>query len=114
MGQSAYLGPALLHALEDLPVKTMDLTTLFGSSTKTPEEACTQVGSLVLWFGVVVGAVVGIVDAVVDVLDAVVDVLDAVVDVLDAVVDVLDAVVDVLDAVVGVVGAVVGVVDAIV
>lgn len=43
MGQSAYLGPALLHALEDLPVKTMDLTTLFGSSTKTPEEACAQI-----------------------------------------------------------------------
>ncbi len=43
MGQSSYLGPALLHALEDLPVKTMDLSTIFGSSSRTPEEACTQV-----------------------------------------------------------------------
>lgn len=43
MGQSSYLGPALLHALEELPVKTMDLSTLFGSSTKSPEEACAQV-----------------------------------------------------------------------
>ncbi len=43
MGQSSYLGPALLHALEDLPVRTMDLATLFGSSTRSPEEACSQV-----------------------------------------------------------------------
>lgn len=43
MGQSSYLGPAILHALEDLPVRTMDLTTLCGSSSKTPEEACAQV-----------------------------------------------------------------------
>ncbi len=43
MGQSMYLAPALLHALEDFPVKTVDLLTVFGSSTKSPEEACTQV-----------------------------------------------------------------------
>lgn len=43
MGQSSYLGPALLHALEEMPVRTMDLSTLFGSSSKTPEEACAQV-----------------------------------------------------------------------
>ena len=43
MGQSSYLGPALLHALEDLPVRSMDLSTLFGSSTRSPEEACSQV-----------------------------------------------------------------------
>ena len=47
MGQSTYLGPALLHALEDLPMKTLDLSVLFGSSSKTPEEACAQVSS---WF----------------------------------------------------------------
>ena len=43
MGQSTHLAPALLHALEDLPVKVLDLSTLFATSTKTPEEACTQV-----------------------------------------------------------------------
>lgn len=43
MGQSSYLAPSLLHALEDFPVKTMDLLTVFGSSTRSPEEACTQV-----------------------------------------------------------------------
>ena len=43
MGQSSLLSPALLHALEEFPVKTLDLTTVFATSTKTPEEACTQV-----------------------------------------------------------------------
>jgi len=43
MGQSMYLAPALLHALEDFPVKTVDLLTVFGSSTRSPEEACSQV-----------------------------------------------------------------------
>ena len=46
MGQSSLLSPALLHALEEFPVKTLDLTTVFATSTKTPEEACTQVGTL--------------------------------------------------------------------
>ena len=43
MGQSSLLSPALLHTLEEFPVKTLDLTTVFATSTKTPEEACTQV-----------------------------------------------------------------------
>lgn len=45
MGQSTHLAPALLHALEDMPVKILDLPALFATSTKTPEEACTQVQS---------------------------------------------------------------------
>ena len=48
MGQTSHLGPALLHALEDLPIKTLDLSALFASSTKTPEEACLQV--CLMWF----------------------------------------------------------------
>jgi len=43
MGQTTHLGPALLHTLEDFPVKILDLPVLFASSTKTPEESCTQV-----------------------------------------------------------------------
>ena len=46
MGQSSLLSPALLHALEEFPVKTLDLTTVFATSTKTPEEACTQVRTM--------------------------------------------------------------------
>lgn len=46
MGQSGHLAPALLHALEDLPVKVLDLAALFSVSSKTPEEACTQVCTL--------------------------------------------------------------------
>lgn len=47
MGQSTYLAPALIHALEDFPVKTIDLLAVFGSSTRSPEEACTQVSVIV-------------------------------------------------------------------
>ncbi len=43
MGQTIHLAPALLHTLEEIPVKVLDLSTLFGISTKTPEEACAQV-----------------------------------------------------------------------
>ncbi len=43
MGQSSHLAPAILHALEDFQVQTLDLPALFAVSTKTPEEACTQV-----------------------------------------------------------------------
>ena len=43
MGQSGHLGPALLHALEELPVRTLDLSVLCGSANRTAEEACTQV-----------------------------------------------------------------------
>ena len=55
MGQSSYLGPALLHALEDLPVKTMDLSTIFGSSSRSPEEACTQVNRVFVCLFVYLG-----------------------------------------------------------
>lgn len=53
MGQSSLLSPALLHALEEFPVKTLDLTTVFATSTKTPEEACTQVRTLLSCFAMV-------------------------------------------------------------
>lgn len=44
MGQTSHLAPALLHALEDFPVRVIDLPALYGSSTtRSPEEACTQV-----------------------------------------------------------------------
>ena len=43
LGQSSHLAPALLHALEGLPAKVLDLAALFSVSSKTPEEACTQV-----------------------------------------------------------------------
>lgn len=46
MGQTTHLGPALLHILEDFPVKILDLPVLFASSTKTPEESCTQVPAI--------------------------------------------------------------------
>ena len=46
MGQSSLLSPSLLHTLEEFPVKTLDLTTVFATSTKTPEEACTQVRTM--------------------------------------------------------------------
>ena len=49
MGQSTHLAPALLHALEDLQVQTLDLPALFAVSGKTPEEACTQVSYLQLY-----------------------------------------------------------------
>lgn len=42
-GQSSHLGPALLHALEEFPVKILDMSSIFGVSTCTPEEALTQV-----------------------------------------------------------------------
>ena len=47
MGQSSHLAPALLHAMEDLQVQTIDLPALFAVSSKTPEEACTQVWPLI-------------------------------------------------------------------
>lgn len=46
MGQSSHLAPAILHALEDFPIQTLDLPALFAVSSKTPEEACTQVSTI--------------------------------------------------------------------
>uniref|UniRef100_A0A8C4TLB3 ATPase family AAA domain-containing protein 2 n=1 Tax=Erpetoichthys calabaricus TaxID=27687 RepID=A0A8C4TLB3_ERPCA len=42
-GQSAHLGPAVLHVLEAFPSYSLDIAYLYGTSTTTPEEACTQV-----------------------------------------------------------------------
>ncbi|KAJ8273122.1 hypothetical protein GJAV_G00097700, partial [Gymnothorax javanicus] len=41
-GQSSYLAPALLHALESFSVYTLDMAVLYGVSSTAPEEACTQ------------------------------------------------------------------------
>ena len=38
-----YLGTAILHYMERLPVHRLDLTTLYGLSVRNPEEACVQV-----------------------------------------------------------------------
>ncbi|XP_074743521.1 ATPase family AAA domain-containing protein 2 [Strix uralensis] len=40
-GQASHLAPAVIHALEKFPVYTLDLATLFSSST-SPEETCAQ------------------------------------------------------------------------
>uniref|UniRef100_A0A667XCX8 ATPase family AAA domain containing 2 n=1 Tax=Myripristis murdjan TaxID=586833 RepID=A0A667XCX8_9TELE len=42
-GQSSHLAPAVLHALERLPVHSLDSAVLFGVSSTSPEEACAQV-----------------------------------------------------------------------
>lgn len=42
-GQASHLAPAVIHALEKFPVYTLDLSILFGVSSKTPEETCAQV-----------------------------------------------------------------------
>ncbi|XP_070604357.1 ATPase family AAA domain-containing protein 2 isoform X2 [Erythrolamprus reginae] len=41
-GQASHLAPAVIHALEKFPVYTLDLSMLFGVSSKTPEETCAQ------------------------------------------------------------------------
>ena len=43
-GQSTYIGPAVLHQLESLPVHVMDLPTLYAVTAKTPEESIANVG----------------------------------------------------------------------
>jgi hypothetical protein len=42
-GQSSHLAPAVIHALEKFTVYTLDIPVLFGISTTSPEEACSQV-----------------------------------------------------------------------
>ncbi|KAM3595715.1 uncharacterized protein V6R79_001526 [Siganus canaliculatus] len=42
-GQTSHLAPAVLHALERLPVHSLDSAVLFGASSTAPEEACAQV-----------------------------------------------------------------------
>ncbi|XP_052016380.1 ATPase family AAA domain-containing protein 2 isoform X2 [Apodemus sylvaticus] len=41
-GQSSHLAPAVIHALEKFAVYTLDIPILFGISTTSPEEACSQ------------------------------------------------------------------------
>ncbi|KAJ7338109.1 hypothetical protein JRQ81_010688 [Phrynocephalus forsythii] len=41
-GQASHLAPAVIHALEKFTVYTLDLSILFGVSTRTPEETCAQ------------------------------------------------------------------------
>uniref|UniRef100_A0A4W6EBF2 ATPase family AAA domain-containing protein 2 n=1 Tax=Lates calcarifer TaxID=8187 RepID=A0A4W6EBF2_LATCA len=42
-GQSSYLAPAVLHALEKFTVYTLDMAILFGASATAPEETCAQI-----------------------------------------------------------------------
>lgn len=42
-GQSSHLAPAVIHALEKFTVYTLDIPVLFGISTTSPEETCSQV-----------------------------------------------------------------------
>lgn len=43
MGQSDHLSLAILNACEELPVKLLDINTMFASVTQSPEETCIQV-----------------------------------------------------------------------
>lgn len=43
MGQSTHIAPALLHTMEHMIVYCLDLPALYGVTSKTPEEACSQV-----------------------------------------------------------------------
>ncbi|KAH0509580.1 ATPase family AAA domain-containing protein 2 [Microtus ochrogaster] len=45
-GQSSHLAPAVIHALEKFTVYTLDIPVLFGISTTSPEETCSQVQEL--------------------------------------------------------------------
>ncbi|KAA0202082.1 hypothetical protein HAZT_HAZT011255 [Hyalella azteca] len=42
-GQSSDLGPAIIHAMERVPAHVLDLASLYVNSSRTPEEAVTQV-----------------------------------------------------------------------
>uniref|UniRef100_A0A8C6WDA5 ATPase family AAA domain-containing protein 2 n=1 Tax=Nannospalax galili TaxID=1026970 RepID=A0A8C6WDA5_NANGA len=41
-GQGSHLAPAVIHALEKFTVYTLDIPVLFGVSTTSPEETCSQ------------------------------------------------------------------------
>lgn len=45
-GQTSHLAPAVIHHLEQLPVHTLDLSTLYAVSARTPEESCVHVSTL--------------------------------------------------------------------
>lgn len=42
-GQSDYLGPAIVHAMERLPAYKLDIAALYSNSAKAPEEAVAQI-----------------------------------------------------------------------
>lgn len=42
-GQGPHLAQALLYHMEHLPVQTLDVSTLFAESGRSPEETCVQV-----------------------------------------------------------------------
>lgn len=42
-GQTSHLAPAVIHHLEQLPVHTLDLTSLYAVNARTPEESCAHV-----------------------------------------------------------------------
>ncbi|XP_047735925.1 ATPase family AAA domain-containing protein 2 isoform X2 [Hyalella azteca] len=42
-GQSSDLGPAIIHAMERVPAHVLDLASLYVNSSRTPEEAVTQI-----------------------------------------------------------------------
>ena len=44
-GQTSHIAPAILHHMEQLPVHTLDLPSLFAVSARSPEESCAQVVS---------------------------------------------------------------------
>ena len=46
MGQSTHVAPALLHSMEHLTVHCLDLPALYGVTSRTPEEACSQVSHI--------------------------------------------------------------------
>lgn len=48
-GQSTHLAPAVVHALEKIPVHKLDLTALYSTSARAPEEACAQVSQALFY-----------------------------------------------------------------
>ncbi|KAL4237041.1 ATPase AAA domain-containing protein 2 [Mactra antiquata] len=42
-GQTNYLAPAVIHHLEQLPVHTLDISTLYACSARSPEESCAHI-----------------------------------------------------------------------
>lgn len=53
-GQGPHLAQALLHHMEHLPVQTLDVSTLFAESARSPEETCVQVSHYLNLFLVII------------------------------------------------------------
>ena len=49
-GQTCYIAPSLLYSMEHLSTHLIDLPALFGTSTRTPEEAIAQVSFICFIF----------------------------------------------------------------